>query len=132
MSAEWWNESRRGQVIGYGVKWGNYWMHITEIKDAGPGANDIRPLCGGVQAVSLINSALDLENQAECEDWKHQGIRFPMNCAVDVAITNQRRRELVCPKCRTSYEKRTQQEAKEPPCTTVPDAVITTGRTGSG
>jgi hypothetical protein len=108
MSADWWTEERRGNVIGYGIKWGNYWAHITEIKDSGPGANSVRALCGGVQSVLHIDSGLDLENQQECVDWKRRGIRFPLNCAVDVAITNERRRALVCPKCRTKYEKRTQ------------------------
>ncbi|MEO5317642.1 hypothetical protein PV761_03475 [Arthrobacter sp. CC3] len=108
MSADWWTEERRGQTIGYGIRWGNKWAHITHITDSGPGANNVSPLCGGIQGVCHINSGLDLDNQEECEDWKHQGIRFPLNCAVDVAITKPTRLASVCPKCRTSYERRTQ------------------------
>lgn len=106
--SDWWDESRREQVTGYGIRWGNYWAHITEIKDSGPGANSIRALCGGVQGLVHINSSLDLDNQQECEDWKRQDVRFPLNCAIDVAITDERRRALICPKCRTIYERRTQ------------------------
>lgn len=107
MSSDWWTEERRGQTIGYGVRWGNKWAHITHIRDSGPGANDVSPLCGGIQSVCHVNSGLDLNNQAECENWKHQGIRFPLNCRVE-DVVKERRLSSICPKCKTIYDRRTQ------------------------
>jgi hypothetical protein len=108
VSADWWTEDRRDQLIGHGIRWGTKWSHITAILDAGPGANSVRPLCGGIQSVCHIDSSLDLENQAECEDWKHQGIRFPLNCRIEDVITKPNRLASICPKCRTIYDRRTQ------------------------
>lgn len=106
MSSDWWTEDRRGQTIGYGIRWGNKWAHITHITDSGPAANTVSPLCGGIQGVCHVDSGLDLDNQVECEDWKHQAIRFPLNCAIEVAITEPRRLAAVCPKCRKIYERK--------------------------
>jgi hypothetical protein len=106
MSADWWTEDRRDQLMGYGIRRGNRWAHITEVKDSGPGANSIRAICGGIMGLVHINSGLDLDDQIECETWKNHDVRFTTDCPIDVLVANERRS--VCPKCRTRYEKRTQ------------------------
>lgn len=104
--AKWWTEDRRGQTMGYGIRWGSKWGHITRITDDGPGANGISALCGGIQSVCLVHSGLDLDNQAECEDWKHEGIRIPLNCRVEDAITWPRLLAEICPKCKAIHDRK--------------------------
>ena len=102
--AKWWTEDRRGNLLGHGIRWGNKWAHITRILDGGPGANDIRPICGGVQSVVMINSGLDVNNQQECEDWKHFQIDIQLGAKLEDVIRPHRLSRL-CPKCKSSYEK---------------------------
>lgn len=112
MSSEWWDESRRGQLMGYGVRWGNKRAHITKIEDDGPGANGIRSLCGGIQSVCMVNSGLDIEDAAACEEWKASYVEIPIGTVLEEVMVSRRMGSL-CPRCKLSYDKRLARHATD-------------------
>lgn len=85
--APWWDESRRGRVLGYGLRSGWMRTHITEIQETGPAAVTVRALCGGIQSIVQIDSGLDLKDQAACEEFQRRLIRDKVEERAD------------CPRC---------------------------------
>jgi hypothetical protein len=100
--AKWWTEDRRGNLMGHGIKWGNKWAHLTRVVDDGPGANGITALCHGIQSVMRVNSGLDLDNQAECEQWKQWSVDVPLGALLEDNLSH-RSLNKICPKCRAAY-----------------------------
>lgn len=113
VSGKWWTEDRRGNLIGHGVRWGNRWAHLTRIIDGGPGANDIRPICNGIQSVVLISSALDVKDQQACEAWKQGCVDIPLGSLLE-DIIKPRRLANICPKCRAGYERHLTKMGEQP------------------
>lgn len=103
MSAEWWTEDRRGNLMGHGIQWGHKWAHLARVTDDGPGANGITVLCHGMQSVMRVNSGLDLENQQQCEEWKQRCVDLPLGALVEGL--SRRSLSKLCPKCQEAYEK---------------------------
>lgn len=105
MTSAWWGEDRRGNLLGYGVRSGRFRVHLVKILDAGPGANDLRPVCGGIQGLSHCDSGLDLTDQAACETWKQHDVVFSAGVALaDVPALSGL--PSLCPRCVETYNTR--------------------------
>ena len=105
MTSTWWGEERRGDLLGYGLLSGRLRVHLVKVLDAGPGANDLRPVCGGLQGLSRCDSGLDLTDQAACEAWKRYDVTFPAGAALaDVPALSKL--GSLCPRCVETYNTR--------------------------
>lgn len=102
--ASWWKEDQRGALLGYGTKPGNKWVHLTRLRDSGPGAFTADALCHGVEGYTMIDSGLNLSDAEACTTWKAGHVRVPTGSKLEDVMRPQRIRK-VCPKCQASYEK---------------------------
>lgn len=101
--SDWWTEDRRGNLLGFGLRRGRKLTHLTKITDSGPGANSIRPLCGGMMGLVRLDSGLDLTNQAQCEAWKsYEIVLLPGMELKGDAVESLRN---LCPRCKDGHQK---------------------------
>lgn len=111
MTAEWFTEDMRDQLLGYGIRSGHTRHHLTNLRIGGPGAIRISAICHGIQGVVLIDRRLDVSNESECRDFYTAEVRVPIGKKLEESLAHHVRRRL-CPRCKTTYEKRL---AKEKP-----------------
>lgn len=77
---DWWTEDRRGKLIGYGHRSGNYWTHLVRLRDEGPGAVSMRASCGGIQgAILLASKSLPFTDEVASNGWKESLVKVPVN-----------------------------------------------------
>ncbi len=110
-SAEWFAEELRNQHVGYSLGRPRHKFHVYQYRISGPGALSRTALCHGVQGVCIVNSGLDLANEAECMDWINGetgifgGRRFPAGEDLKAKLTEYQY-ETACERCKTSYERK--------------------------
>lgn len=111
MIANWFTEDLRGQHVGYSLGRPRHKFHVYQYRISGPGALDRKTLCHGVQGVVMINTRLDLNNEAECRAWLNgeTGIfgmpRFQAGEDLESKITAYQYAS-ICERCETSYRRK--------------------------
>lgn len=98
----WWSEEvDLGRNLGYGLDNGRSWIHLYRIRDAGPRAISIEPLCRYIKAEDCLASYS--EDQEEITKSKLLFSLIPVGGSIDKVLRFIGTPRPVCKKCRASY-----------------------------
>ncbi|XKH58572.1 hypothetical protein LG293_16090 (plasmid) [Citricoccus nitrophenolicus] len=102
--ADWFTDTDRDMLLGFGLRNGNTRTHITRQTVGGPGAVLKAALCHGVQSVVWMDSSLDLSDEDACRRFLSAGVRIPLGAKLEDHVPDSMLPRL-CPRCTDRYDR---------------------------